>query len=267
MTDRWQDELESQELRDNPVLDTFKTPEAAYQGLIELKAYQGRSMKLPGDEPTVEEKAGVISRLKELIPGINILPDDENEEDVARYWKERGVPEDIEGYAPPADFKVLDEDLMAQLKDIAHKSGLTMKQYHAMLGEYAAGSTALAEENVIAKAEHDAQLKQTWGSAFDENNQIVEAMLKQFQDKNALLGELNNAAKIFIVNAAKAMASDPQVFKQINTPTGKKTPAELRQDADDIRVRLLDKGITGQRRKDLLKKYNGIWEELDRVAA
>ena len=266
MTDRWQDGLESQELRESPVLDTFKTQEDAFQGLVELKAYQGRSMKLPGDEPTVEEKAAVIAKFKDKIPGIHIMPDSENPEDVKRYWNELGVPEDADGYVPPADFEVLDEDLMTQLKDIAHKAGLTTKQYHAMLGEFSEGTKNLAEQNVTLKEEQAAKLKQTWGSAHDDNTAIVDAMVKQFQDKDVPLGELNNAAKIFMVNVAKSLSSDPQIFKQINEPKSKFTPAELRGESEDIRVKLLDSSVKGERRKGLLKRSEAIYKELERFA-
>ena len=34
---KWQDSIESEELRHSPVLSTFKTPEDAYKGLVELK--------------------------------------------------------------------------------------------------------------------------------------------------------------------------------------------------------------------------------------
>jgi hypothetical protein len=261
---RWQDVLaDSPELRDNPMLADIKSVPDLAKIAVDLKAYQGRSMKLPGDEPTVEEKTAVFNKLKGMIPGLNIMPDVENEEDNKRFWGEIGVPEDIEGYKPPADFEALDEAMMTQLRDISHKAGLTEKQYHNVLQQYSEANSTLVEQNTTAKEEHLAQLKQHWGSAYDDNIQITDAMVSQFQDKDVQLGELNNAARIFMLNVAKSLTSDPQVFKQINDPKPKLTPADLRLELEDIQQRLLDKSITGTRRKTLLKRYEAGFAELE----
>jgi hypothetical protein len=234
------------------------------KGYVDLKAYQGRSMKLPGDEPSVEEKSAVVERLKGMIPGLTILPDAENVDDNKRFWGEMGVPPDLDGYTPPADFDVLDEGMMQQLKDISHKAGLTTKQYHNVLQQYGEANTDIIEKNVTDKAEHVAQLKQTWGGAYDENIQITDAMITQFQDKDVPLGELNNAARIFMLNVAKSLSSDPQVFAQINNPKAGPTPAELRIDLEDMMAQLNDPTIRGERRKGILKKYEAGYKELER---
>ena len=261
--DRWQDELESQELRESPVLDRFKTPEEAYKSVVEGATYRGRSIGLPGDDPTPEDLVRFDKKIMEKVPGLVRMPNGVDPEDDKRFWNQVGVPEDIDGYVPPADVDVLNEDMMQQLKDISHKAGLTKAQYENVISQYAEAATQMAEQSAAAREEETGKLKQHWGAAYDENIGITDNMVKQFQDEKVEVGELNNAGRIMLLNMAKSMSSDPQVFNQNNKPQKGKTPAELRVEAEDIRLKLLDSNIKGEKRKILLKRYNNVYEELE----
>ena len=262
---RWQDTYEDAEISESPTLANFKSPEEALKGYLALNTWKGGAVSLPGEEATPEEIAKFIAKTRERVPNIAVMPDDDNPDDVKRFWGDLGVPDDESGYNPPADAPVLDEDLDKQIKGIAQKSGLTDKQYQALRQTYVEGTTELAEKNVALKAEHDAQLKQHWGAAHDENMQITDSMAAQFQDKDVPLGELNVAARIFMLNVAKSLSSDPQAFAQINKPAPAKTPADIRMDQDKYRGLLTNKAkpLNGQRRKDILAKYNQTFIDLE----
>jgi hypothetical protein len=260
---RWQDQFEDPEISDSAALQAFKSPKDAIKGYLELKSWQGRAVSLPGDDP--QEIAKFVAKTRERVPNLTVLPDEDNPDDVKRFWGDLGVPEDINGYKPPADAGVLDEELDKQIKDIAHKANMTDKQYQAFRQSYVEGSEELAETNAKMRAEQDAKLKQHWGAAHDENMQITDAMVKQFQDKDVPLGELNVAARVFLMNVAKSLGNDPQIFDQINKPKPAKTPADIRADQDRYRKQLTDKSkpLNGQVRKDILKKYNQTFIDLE----
>ena len=262
---RWQDTYEDQEISESPTLANFKSPEEALKGYMALNAWKGGAVSLPGEEATPADIAKFIAKTRERVPNIAVMPDDDNPDDVKRFWGDLGVPEDVDGYAPTADAGVLPEEMDAQLKEIASKSGLTTKQYLAMRDQYVEANTSITEQNATDLAEHEAQLKQTWGGAYDENIAITDAMVTQFQDKNAELGPLNNAARLFMMNVAKSLGSDPQIFNQINSPKPAKTPADIRVDQDKYRAQLTnrDKPLNGQRRKDVLSKYNQTFVDLE----
>ena len=77
---------------------------------------------------------------------------------------------------------------------------------------------------------------------------------------------MSNEERLRWIGVANAIKSDPQVFNQINNPSPRKTPAELTQDIDDMRLKLRDKSVTGQARKNLLKRYEAMYEELDKYS-
>lgn len=260
----WQDSLEDHiELRDDPSLKSFKTIPDLAKSYVELKAYQGRSMKLPDKDATPEEKSQTVAKLRERGIDVAWMPDGVNEEDTERFWRDLGVPEDMEGYTPPADFDGdLSDEHIKLAKETSKRLGHTKAQHENMLKQWAETSAEVEEQNTAAREEHEKQLKQHWGGAYEENVQITDAMVKQFQDDKLPLGELNNAARIFMLNVAKAMSSDPQVFAQINEPRKGKTPAELRLSRDENIKKLLRKDISPESRKALMKKQNDIYEEL-----
>jgi hypothetical protein len=258
---RWQDEYnEDPELNNSPVLAKFKTSAAAMKGLVDLEAYRGNSARIPGE--SAEERTTYIEKMKEHIPGLSIKPDGTDPEDTKRYWNELGVPKDIDGYVPPADFEVLDDAMMAQLKDISHKAGLTTEQYHNVLQQYGEATTDMAEQAALAKTEADDKLKQHWGSTYDENIEISDKLARQFEDKNVPLGELTNSHRLMLMNLAKSMTSEPQVFEQINKPPVGKTPAEVRMDIEKWRKQLTDRTITGPKRKLIMAKFKAGYDEL-----
>jgi hypothetical protein len=262
---RWQDRYEDSEISESPTLANFKTEQDALKGYLALNAWKGGAVSLPGDDATPEDISKFITKTKERVPNIAVMPNDDNPEDVKRFWGDLGVPDEKTGYNPKADAGVLDEELDKQIKDVARKSGLTDIQYQAFRQTYVDGTAELAEQNVVLKAEHDAQLKQHWGPAHDENMQVSESMAAKFQDADMPLGELNAAARIFMVNVAKSLSSDPQAFAQINNPKPGKTPADIRIDQDSLRKRLMSKTkpLNGKVRKEVLAKYNQTFIDLE----
>ena len=260
---RWQDTFEDPEISESPALQAFKTPKDAVKAYLELKSWQGRAVGLPGDDATPEDIAKFVAKTKERVPNLTVLPDEDNPDDVKRFWNDLGTPDDIKGYNPPADAVVLDETLDAQLKEIAHKTGMTTKQYQAFRETYVEGTQEMETKNAAIRSEGEAQLKAHWGAAHDENMQITDTMIKQFEDKNVPLGEVNTAGRILLMNVAKSLGNDPQIFDQINKPKPTKTPADIRADQDRYRARLKDSKLNGQSRKDVLAKYNQTFIDLE----
>ena len=264
--ERWQDNLENEDLRSNPVLDRYKTPEAAYEGLIEKEAYAGRSIGIPGEDATEDAWKEFDTKMFEKVPGMVRKPDDTKPEDVKRFNVALGMPEDLDGYTPPEDFKGLDDTVVTQLQEIAHKAGLTSGQYHNMLTQYAEAATVVETAAVDQREADEAQLRKVWGEAYDGNISITDEIVRKFGDKDIPLGDLNNAGRLLLIGIAKSLTSDPQVFNQINNPKPALTPAEIEQQIQDIRVS--DVIVNPRKhppaaRKAAVAKMQRLYEKLD----
>lgn len=262
MTDEnWYDGLENEELKFSPVLKTFKSQEDALKGLVELKAYQGRSIALLPEDATPEMRKEWDTKLMEKVPGLVRKPNVDDPDDAKRFWSDLGTPEDRDGYQPPEGFEGLGDDVINDLSIIAHETGMTLEQYHKFLNTYAAANEEVQTAQATRLAEEEAELKKTWGAAYEDNIKISDTISAKFNGGEPV-ENMSNAERVRWINAAKALSSDPQVFNQISNPSPRKTRAEVQDRIDQIRTLLLDKSVHGDKRKALLKEQNNLWDEL-----
>jgi len=266
--DRWQDELSTDELQTSPVLDRFKSPEDAYKAVIEAAAYRGDSIRIPADDSGDEIRTEFVNKLRTKVPELMPTPKFDTEDGAKSTWSIMGRPDDEDGYILPEDVKGLPDELVAQVKGLAVASGLTLEQYHTMLGEYAEANDRISNQQVLAKEEHTTALKALWGPAYEQNIGITDALIARHDEKHPdnPLGEINNAARVFIMDMAKALTSDPQAFDQIMTPNAALTPAEIRAELSSMRRSEIYLNKTGKYTKEertgFLNKYNGYLAQL-----
>ena len=265
MTDRWQDALENEELKISPVLDRYKTQEDAMLGLVEARSTLGRSFTMLNKDATPEERqAWIKGEVIEKLPELMVRPSFDTDEGAAETWKMLGVPGD-DGYTNPEDMGGLNEDLVPSLKDIAKELGMTQKQYAKYVEVNARMSAEGVELNTTALATHETERKGKWGAADEQNMSITDTLVEKFQDPDNPLGELNNGARYFIMNIAKALSSDPQVFNQLNEPQSKMTPAEGRAELADMRRSPIyhnrENKYSKKERMDFLNRYNNLLAE------
>ena len=254
----WLDGIEDEALRIDPTVVRFKNLDDVAKSLIEAKAYNGRSIAFPGDEATEEQWAAWDAKMTEKVPGL-IRKDNPD------LWTTLGVPGEADGYTLPDDFEGLDDVTIQQVRDVALAAGYTNKQFQDTLAGYATMATEVGEANRIAQEERVTALKKAWGAAYDDNIRITDTIASKFNGDKPV-ENMSNEERLRWIGVANAIKSDPQVFNQINNPSPRKTPAELMQDIDDMRLKLRDKSVTGPARKSLLKRYEAMYEELDKYS-
>lgn len=250
----WLDGIEDEALRIDPTVVRFKSLDDVARSLIEAKAYNGRSLGIPGDEANDDAWKAFDAKLIEKVPGLI-------RKDSPELWATLGKPEDADGYTLPDDFKGLDEVTIQQVRDVALAAGYTNEQFQKTLVGYATMATDVSEANSVMQEELVTALKKAWGPAYDDNIRITDIIASKFNGDKPV-ENMSNEERLRWIGVAKAIKSDSQIFDMINNPTPHKTTAELEQDIDDMRVKLKDKTITGPARKNLLKRYEKKWEEL-----
>ncbi len=261
--ERWQDSLESEELQTSPVLDRYKTPAEAYQGLIEKESMLGRSFTLLGKDASAEQRTKWLNEsVAKHMPEMMLKPTFDTEDGAKETWAMLGVPEDKSGYELPEDFKGLPDGMEDQLIEIALNMGATKEQYQAMVTHYADASVTLEEGNVLAQEESEAELKGLWGNAYDQNVGITDSLAEKFAGKDLPLGPLNNAARVWMMNVSKSLTNDPQVFNQINNPDAVPSPGEAKAKMAEMRGADIYLNKAGKFSKDertaFLNRYNKL---------
>jgi len=267
MSERWQDNLlddngESiSELAQSPVLDRYKTPNDAYKGLIEARATLGRSFTMPSKDATADErKEWLNGTVKEHLPEMMLKPEFDSEDGAKDTWAMLGVPTDGE-YKNIEDVGGLSDETISDLNELSKAAGHTSKQHTAFMERMRDMSDTAAAKHSELMEQDTESLKASWGSAYDQNIGITDEITRQFNEKhpNNPLGELNSAARVFIMEYANSVTSDPQVFNQVNTPNKVMTPTEARIEMDEMHAqRSKNKHMTKDQSQAWIRKFNKL---------
>lgn len=192
------------ELHEDATLKEIKDVPTAMKVLVDLKSYQGQSIRIPSKEAGAEALAEFHTRLKEKVPSLIDVPTDEAElgkvEDVvlARF----GKPKEAKAYPSLTDAKIevpegvkIDED---NLRELAFKLKLTKSGYL----ELARSTVAEQTKRTQLGSENRKALKTELGEAFEERLLAAASIAKKLGADEAT------------IQAVKTGAADPALTRQ-----------------------------------------------------
>jgi hypothetical protein len=227
-----------EDLHDNALLKEVKDLPTLAKVAVDLKSYQGQSIRIPGPESGDADKKEFHEKLKKAAPSLVEIPDDEKAaEPITDILLARlGKPKDRTGYPTLKDLgietKMDEESLRAQADEL----GLTKKQYERMAKATAKIMEAQAQKNSeLAKA-----IKSELGEAFEERLTAAAAVAKKLGRSAEFVEKLKNGAvnaeeaKSWI-NVAKAMGAEAgELGGQDGGGSQKITPSEARERIDEL---------------------------------
>lgn len=161
------------EFADNPALANIEDVGQLAKSLVDLKAYQGNSIRIPGEDAGEDAMKEFNEKLLSKIPSLMVKPNFENEEQSTEFYRQMGMPENSDSYELPEiegiDPKEIDTETTAFMKGLFHSVGLNKVQFkkvsEAMIKEQH-GVKIVAAEKI---AEGMKFLRREWGNAFDIN--------------------------------------------------------------------------------------------------
>ena len=249
--ENWRDNVElDDDLKTNPTLAKYETPEAALKGLVDANSRLGRSITIPSEEASEEQWAEYRQKLQQTAPNLTLHPEHADEEHAKEFWKLAGVPEKADEYQAPEGFDGLPDDYVANMREVAAAAGWTKKQFEKTLGELSKEYANQQQSFQEAKAADEAIVKKKFGLAKDQRLESIKAFAEQFADPDhppAWLSDTSMLTAGDILMMDKIIADytgkGPQAFQQ---PTGGDvmTPDEIREKQSDIRTRLLNERST-----------------------
>lgn len=230
------------ELHGDATLKEIKDVPTAMKVLVDLKAYQGSSIRIPSKEAGAEALAEFHARLKEKVPSLIDVPSDEVElgkvEDVVlgRF----GKPKEAKAYPSLADSKIdvpegvkIDED---GLREMAFKLKLTRSGYLELARSTVAEQTKRAQ----LSSESRKALKAELGEAFEERLLAAAAIAKKLGADDATVqavktGAVDPALARQYIAAAKLAGTEGEGFGGNNgNGGGAITPAEAEAKFNEI---------------------------------
>lgn len=216
--------------RNDPALASFKDLGALAQSYIETKKFVGSSLRPPGPDASPEAKAEFRAKLQEKVPDLVYAPDGDEAAEAA-LWKRLGKPEKLEEYA--VDAAATEAGLNGdELRALAAQTGLTKKQFNALVKTMAEGTGAVK----AASAKEAAALKSEWGEAYEEKALSAKAAALKMGVSEGDLKSLTPAQLRVFANVAQATGTRGAPFVSGEAGTGGRlTPAEALSELADIR--------------------------------
>ena len=193
----------------------------------------------------INQLAEQFSNAQKLIgkKTINKIPgQDATEEERQSFFRELGVPDNPEKYELNTESvpegAELDENLLNNFKDTAHKLNMTPDQaqglmdwFHQQTGQ---SLQEAQQQNEQQKQEAMQALKQEWGRDFDKNLQVANKLVDKYELSGILDQEkLSNSPDL--AKALNQIAKDMGEDQNINTPKGSGISAQdAKAKADEI---------------------------------
>ena len=158
-----------QEILNTPDLET------AAKRIIDQAAFASRSIRIPGEDASEEDRTKFYERIIKDVPDLMRTPESGSTDIYTRL----GKPDEVDGYKPPEREGVnFDNDQTKAFREIAHKNNLTQAQFEGIVSD-------MTDLNLAAEARFrettDASIKKLsdeWGPAYGQRAN----MIKQFVD-------------------------------------------------------------------------------------
>jgi len=154
-------------------------------------AHLGNSIRIPGPDAGDEDVARFRLKAVEKIPGLMVVPSEDDEETMTTVLRSMGMPEKPDGYKLPeiegVDWSNVDTGGM---RAQAHAMGMTQRQFAAMVKAQHEERSTLQERQTHELQEGLSALRKEWGSAFDERVSKVRATLENMDAPDYLMSML-----------------------------------------------------------------------------
>ena len=158
---------------------------------VELKAYQGDSLRIPGPEASDDDRVAFHTKLAERVPGVYYMPDASDPAQIKALQRKLGAPEDGNGYTfTPPEGGDLDEAMTAQYRNWANDLDMTQAQADGIYKKF--NEYQLAAVGAIKGTHNEAisGLKAEWGVTFPDKVKKIDHLVSKYENTEGFRAEL-----------------------------------------------------------------------------
>jgi len=159
--------------QETPALKDFKSVEALGEAFVNLKQYQGSSIRIPTSDAGEDQITKFRERLAD-VDGVMLKPDFTDDTQSAEFYKTMGTPDNVDGYAfDDVDGFTANADKMKAFKELALSNNLTKAQANKMAKTMMEQDKMVADSAAEIAANNVSSLQGDWGHAYDQNKEIA----------------------------------------------------------------------------------------------
>ena len=230
-------------LHEDPTLKEIKDIPTALKVLVDTKAFVGKSIRLPSESASPEEREAFVTDITKKIPSLIALPADPAKlaEVEGTIFEKLGRPKDETGYPTVKELiKELPDGVEVDEKELratAKRLGLTKKGYAELAKAAVEQRTAIVQRN----SEQAKALKKELGEAAEERLTAAAAAAKKLGRSDDYVTALKNGAvpaeeaKAWI-NVAKSLGEEGKgFFTGQESGNGRLTPDEAKAQIAELR--------------------------------
>lgn len=149
------------------------------------RSYQGRSVALPGEDASPEQRAEVAAKLMQKMPDLVMKP--RNDEERSAFYDALGRPSEAAQYQVEVEGAEQFADRINAVKEAAYQAGLSQEQFNALFGQMIGQEKAQMEQMQAARETSIGELKAEWGAAFDRKVEDVHKFLEHMGAPKTIL--------------------------------------------------------------------------------
>ena len=230
----WRDSL-SDELKTHKGLADVKDVGSLAQQFLDGQQMIGNSIRVPGEDAGEDAWKAFHEKLTTKVPNLIPMPDKNNEDTMSTLYNKLGRPENAAGYEHPEG---TDATKMKEFAELSHTLGLSGGQYTKMVGalaEFTKKQEEAASEKFVAGIR---ELKQEWGIVYEDNVQMVDAVMKgteapAYLKELAADGKMPSEAMRWLYNIGKQLGTEGINFNK-DEFSSRLAPAEAKAQSAEI---------------------------------
>ena len=161
-----------EDIRGSAALASVKDVASLAKQFVDQQSYLGNSIRIPSEHAGDEDKKAFMEKLRKHAPGLIPAPNPDDDESVMTVLSALGRPQEVDGYVSPEVPEQLKEAIPAErvqfFKQVAHKFGLTNKQFQGMMGEVLAADAQNYQQAMQSLEDGRNSVKSEWGATFDQ---------------------------------------------------------------------------------------------------
>lgn len=187
-------------LQDVPDLNTLA------KNYIEAQSELGRRVRIPSEHASAEDKEAFLNKIHEQVPELMRRPDPTNAEAMESFYAAIGRPSSANEYLVPEDIN-LPQSSIDNIKNIAHRSGLTQTQLNEFLRAQQHNYSDMLAQSQELDNQSAELLKKEWGADYDVRvdgaKQALQYLHNKYPDQVQNLkdsGALSNAVVISLLS-------------------------------------------------------------------